>query len=146
MILETRTVIDAPPSRVFACFEDMEALYVRWHPDHRVFRWIKGRGCKEGNVFYFNETIAGRKYPKKVVFTEVRPGAYIAFAPVWCIVRLVLPRMSFEMRDQGGKTELIALRMGPLTIRMHRREFEIIRRHMQEEGENLKRIVEAAKT
>ena len=38
----------------------MEHDYLRWHPDHALFRWVSGSGVKEGNVFYFEERVAGK--------------------------------------------------------------------------------------
>jgi hypothetical protein len=36
--------IRSTPERFFAFFERMDANYLRWHPDHRLFRWESGQG------------------------------------------------------------------------------------------------------
>jgi hypothetical protein len=41
MILSQTTMIAAPAERVFAFFEEMEANYTSWHPDHITFRWLQ---------------------------------------------------------------------------------------------------------
>ena len=146
MILEHKILVHGQPERLFQFFEDMEMNYTHWHPDHHHFEWRKGRGCLEGNVFFFDETIAGQRQPKEVVFTRVEPDRMIEFAPTNRFFRLFLPSIMFEFQPEGDHTWLvarIALRMGPVARWLHRKEFELVRKHMREEGENLKLMVEA---
>lgn len=42
MTLEDRTLIEAPPERVFGFFEHMDENYFAWHPDYVAFRWTDG--------------------------------------------------------------------------------------------------------
>lgn len=150
MVFEDTILIEAPPERVFAFFRDMEAHYLDWHPDHLAFRWIEGDSLQEGNVCYFEEQIAGEVLKKKVRFRNVVPNRYIAFVPTGWLLRLFLPRMSFEMEERGGGATLfraqIHLRVGPLGARWHREQFDAVRRHMKEEGENLKAWAEEQKS
>lgn len=39
MILQDSTLIMVRPEAVFRFFEEMEAHYLAWHPDHVLFRW-----------------------------------------------------------------------------------------------------------
>ena len=145
MILEHDILVGAAPSALFRFFEKMEENYTAWHPDHHHFVWRKGRGCKEGNVFFFDETIAGQRQPKEVVFTKVVPDRSIEFAPTNRFFRLFLPSISFRFEPEGRATRFVAqivLRMGPLARWLHRKEFEVVHQHMREEGENLKSMVE----
>ena len=146
MLLEDRIVIAAPASRIFAFFDDMEAHYADWHPDHILFEWRGKKGVAEGNVFYFEERIGGKLMRKQVVFTRVRRDRLMVFAPTSRLLRLFLPRLSFETRETAEGTEFVAqivVRAGPLAQWANRREFDAVRRHMREEGENLKRLMEA---
>jgi len=125
----------------------MESNYTRWHPDHICFEWRKGPGVARGNVFYFEETITGEHQKKEVAFTDVIPDRYLEFAPTNGFFRLFLPRISFEMKQIGSKTELVAqvvIRMGPIAAWFHKQQIALVRQHMCEEGENLKKLVEAA--
>lgn len=145
MLLEDRTLIEAPPERVFGFFDAMAQNYLRWHPDHARFEWRQGDRVAVGNTFYFEEVIAGRLLKKEVVFTAVEPGRFMAFAPTWWLMRLFLPSMTFETRPHGTGTEFVAairVRTGPVGARLNRREFDAVRQHMREEGENLKRLME----
>jgi uncharacterized protein YndB with AHSA1/START domain len=147
MILHDTTLIDAPPEAIFRFFEDMEDHYLQWHPDHVLYRWVSGRGVSEGNIFYFEEYIAGKLLKKRVVFTRVIPNRHIEFAPTFWIMRLFLPRMLFRIEPEPAGCRFSAevhLRMGPLAQRAHKKELAAVREHMRVEGLNIKRIVEAA--
>ena len=108
MLLEDRISIDAPASRIFAFFDTMDRHYRDWHPDHIRFEWRQGTGVAPGNVSYFEETIAGKRMKKQVVFTLIESNRRIVFAPTNRLFRLVLPEMSFETEPAGHGSEFIA--------------------------------------
>ena len=147
MILRDVTEMDVPAAAVFEFFEEMEAHYTAWHPDHVLFRWVRGRGLTEGNVFYFEEFIGGKLLKKKVRFTRVVPDEHMEFAPTFWLMRLFLPRLLFRIEALPlGGCRVIAenhMRIGPLAARLNRRELDAVRDHMRIEGVNLRRIVEA---
>lgn len=145
MTLEDRTLIKAPPERIFGFFEHMDENYLAWHPDHVAFRWTKGRGLEPGVEFYFEEHIGGKLLKKTVRFSKVAPFRYIEFEPTWWLMRLILPRFSFEIQPQDRASLFIAkipVRTGPIGAWLNRREFDAVRQHMKEEGQNLKRMME----
>jgi hypothetical protein len=139
------TSIGAPAERVFAFFEAMAENYRRWHPDHVAFRWLSGDGLRRGATASFEEYIGGKLLRKTVVFAEIEPGRYVAMAPTNRLIRFVLPRLSFRMESEGAGCRLTAevvVRTGPVGAWLNRREFDAVRRHMREEGENLRTLVE----
>lgn len=146
MILREITEVRAPAAAIFRFFEQMERHYLHWHPDHRLFRWVDGRGVSENTVFYFEEIIAGRLLKKRVVFTRIERDRHIEFAPTSRLMRLFLPRMLFRVEPlPDGACRVVAeihLRMGPLAQRLKRRELDAVREHMRVEGVNLAAIVE----
>ena len=145
MLLRDTIRIRATPEQVFAFFETMDANYLRWHPDHRLFRWEEGRGLREGVVFYFEEEIGGKVMKKRVVFTRIEPNRHIEFTFENRLLRFVLPRIVFRTEPEAGGIQFIAelhIRTGPIGAWLNRREFNAVRQHMREEGENLKRILE----
>ncbi|WP_416840033.1 SRPBCC family protein [Haloferax sp. DFSO52] len=146
MQLEARTKIDAPAEAVFRFFETMESNYERWHPDHIEFRWNDERGLTEGSEAYFEERIAGKVQRKTVEFTEVVPNRYLEFRPSSRLIALLMPSISFtiEPRQDGCTlTQRIRVRTGPIGAWANRREFDAVRKHMREEGENMKQILES---
>jgi signal transduction histidine kinase/nitroreductase/ActR/RegA family two-component response regulator len=146
MILRDQIDVQAPAQAVFAFFENIEHHFLSWHPDHRLFRWVQGRGVAIGNVFRFEEIIAGKLKRKTVRFTRIEPGRVIEFAPTFWLMRLLLPRMLFrcDPQDAGALRVVteIHLRVGPLAARLNRREFDAVRAHMRLEGINLARILQ----
>lgn len=109
-------------------------------------RWPLGQGVQLGNRFYFEEVIAGKLLKKSVAFTRVEVGRHIEFTPTSWLMRLFLPRLAFRTEVMSsGRFRFIAeifLRVGPLGVRLNRREFDAVREHMRIEGINFKRFAE----
>lgn len=139
--------IDSTAETFFGFFENMDENYVRWHPDHRAFRWVEGQGAREGVEFHFEEVIGGKLMKKHVVFTRVEPKHYLEFTFTNRVLRFVLPKISFRAEDLNGGIQVTAeiyIRTGPVGAWLNRKEFAAVRQHMREEGVNLKRILESA--
>jgi hypothetical protein len=148
MILRSEIRIQARPEHVMEFFEAMEENYTRWHPDHHRFEWIEGRGVAEGVVFEFDEEVAGKRQKREALYTHVVEGQHLEFAPTSKLIRLFLPRMLFRLSPQGDGllfVQELHVRIGPLGAWLNRNEFEAVRQHMKEEGENLKRLLEGGK-
>jgi hypothetical protein len=147
LTFEDRIFIAAPPEQGFAFFQQMEASYTRWHPDHIAFEWRKGRGLTVGNVFWFSETINGKRLDKEVRITEVVPDRLLAFEPTSWLFRAFLRRMSFAFHPEPGghvfEARIVMRGIGPLGRRLNRADFAAVERHMAEEGRNLKILLEA---
>lgn len=143
---EDSIAIGAEPAAGFAFFENMEANYTRWHPDHLKFEWRQGRGLAVGNIFYFEERIAGKLQKKETRITEVVPNRYFAFTMVNPVFRFFLPHLSFGFEPTAAgflfRAELRLHGIGPLGRRLNRREFAAVDVHMAEEGRNLKALLE----
>lgn len=145
MILEDTVRIQVPRERIFSFFERMDTCYTEWHPDHIEFRWVKGKSVAEGNEFLFKEKIAGSVQEKTMRFTKVVAYEHIEFTPTSWLVRLLMPRLLFRIQRDGSGSRVTAeihVRTGPLGAWLNRREFDAVRQHMHEEGENMKQILE----
>lgn len=147
MILRDQIEVRADTAAFFDFFAGMsQERYLRWHPDHKVFRWTSGCGLQVGNRFYFEEVIAGKLLKKSVRFTRIEPPHHLEFAPTFWLMRLMLPRLVFRTEPIGdGAFRFVAeifLRVGPLAARLNRREFDAVREHMRIEGLNFKRYAE----
>lgn len=147
MILRDSIKVDAPLARLFEFFDGMSnERYLRWHPDHKLFRWTEGRGIKVDNHSYFEEVIAGKLLRKSVKFTRIEQDRHIEFAPTFWLMRLFLPRLVFraEVAAPGAFLFIaeIFLRAGPIGARLNKREFDAVREHMRVEGLNFKRYAE----
>jgi len=147
MIFQDSTRIKSSPGNIFQFFENMEENYIKWHSDHIVFKWVKGRGLKEGNISYFEERIDGELFKKSVVYTNIIPNRYIEFVPANRIMRIFLHRMTFRIEPGEGyctlTAQVVLKWVGPIARKLNENQFEQIRKHMKEEGENLKMILES---
>ena len=147
MILQDSIRIEAPAESAFNFFNDMADNYVRWHPDHLSFKWLEGNSVKVGSIFYFEEIINGEKQKKAMRFTAVKPGLMLEFTPMNLIVRYFMPSLKFETEPINEHsccfTATIRIRLSPIGQRLNAKEFDAVRKHMREEGENLKRLLEA---
>jgi uncharacterized protein YndB with AHSA1/START domain len=139
--------IEAPPEKVYAFFENIEENYTKWHPDHRVFRWMTEGGLKQGAVAYSEQMVGGKLHKLRARFTKVVPNHLVEFKWVNPISRFIAPRNTrvFEATDTGCK--FIAegdIRLGWISSRMKRVRAALDqgRVHLKEEGENLKQLVE----
>jgi hypothetical protein len=144
MILRTETWIGTSAAEIRRFFDGLEENYTRWHPDHHAFNWVHGRGLAEGVVCEFDETVAGKRQRKTVVYTRVADD-HVEFAPTSRLIRMLLPRMLFRITPEGDGCRVVQevhVRVGPLGARLNRKEFEAVRQHMREEGENLKELLE----
>mgnify|MGYP002622046363 FL=1 len=146
MILSQTTMIAAPAERIFAFFDRMEVNYTRWHPDHITFRWLQDGRQAVGNRFYFEERIHGQHLKRTMCYTKVMPNRLIEFVPDNALIRFFLRRVSFIIEPLDGRcrfTQEVQIRIGPIGKRLNRAGFAAVEKHMREEGENLKAIMEA---
>jgi uncharacterized protein YndB with AHSA1/START domain len=138
--------IHARPERVYAFFENLERNYTKWHPDHVVFRWVKGGGLEEGATAYAEQRMRGKLHRLPVRFTKVIPNRLIEFEWVNPLARFFAPRNVWIFEATNGGCRFIAeceIRLGWISSRMShvRRALDRGRTHLREEGENLKRLV-----
>lgn len=149
MIVSQSTEMTAPPEAVHAFFEAMEEKYTRWHPDHIVFRWQQpGRGVEVGSAFYIEERINGQLLKRTMRFTRVEPARHLEFAPASRLIRFFLKRVVFSIEPAGAGcrlTQTLHIRIGPIGYWLNCRGFAAVEKHMREEGQNMKAMLERAR-
>ncbi len=127
-----------------------DETYRAWHPeDHVALRWIKGEPWKEGSVVYAEEYIHGKLHKLKFLVAKVVPNREIQFCPASRLLRIYFPMNAFLIEPKGDSCVFTAtgrLRVGRLARALASKKLETgiasARKHMKEEGENLKRILE----
>jgi hypothetical protein len=98
---------------------------------------------------YAEEYIHGKLHKLKFLIKEVVPNRKIEFVPVSRLLRIYFPRNTFSIETRDGScvfTASCVLRVGRLVKLLARNRLEqgllSMRKHMKEEGENMKRILE----
>ncbi len=147
--IEIRTT----PERIFEFFYNLvdDESYRAWHPDdHVAMSWTKGSPWQEGSVVYAEEYIDVELYKLTFIVTRVVPNRKIEYAPVSRFRRRYAPKYTFSVEPKNAGcifTATVHIRV-PLLPRLLagkkvERGLSSIRKHMKEEGENLKKILEA---
>jgi len=144
--LEDRVEVDAPPEVVWAWLSALADQYTEWHPDHISARWIRGEPNQVGSRLEAIEYLAGHR--EKLIFemTGVDPPRRLEYR-ILGPHAFLLPggRFVIALRDHGSVFRAaIDIRWGRLAARVFRRRMEALRTHMHEEGQSLKRLIEAS--
>jgi hypothetical protein len=127
----------------------MPQEYVSWHPDHVVCRVIKASMLQPGSEIECQEYLHGKLHTMRLRLTKIDPGRRVEYEIE------ALGKGAFEAIQKGEEVEFVAeLGLGteaPLVGRMvdtilcvlFDRQLKAMRQHMQEEGQNLKKIIES---
>ncbi len=150
IVLRDEIEIAASPERIFDWFAHFRENYLDWHPDHVDCQYLKGESMyDEGAVVYCEEYLHGELHKLRLRLTKLEPNRRIDYA--------LMPGMTgaFALEPRGERTAFIAYLyfgidfplIGPLLDRIMRAglasRIAAFERHMAEEGENLKRLLEA---
>ncbi len=138
-------VIDAPPDAIWRWLADLPAHYTEWHPDHVSAVWERGGPDQIGSIMRAVEVLGGTRETLRMELTSIDPPhrfEYRMRGPI----SMLLPGGAFTVTpvDCGSRfTASISYRFGPLTERFFKNRVAALTRHMREEGESLKRIIES---
>jgi uncharacterized protein YndB with AHSA1/START domain len=153
VVLEHSIEIKAAPEKVFEFLSDLvdDKSYRAWHSDdHVALRWLEGPPWQEGSVVHAEEYIGGELHKLTFIVTRVVPNREIEYVPASRFHRRYAPKFTFsvEPRDAGCVFTATVHARIPLLLRFLskkrvERGLSSARKHMKEEGENLKRILEA---
>jgi uncharacterized protein YndB with AHSA1/START domain len=142
--IEDSIRVDAPPERVWSWLSDLAQHYLEWHPGHVSAEWVRGQPNRVGSVLRAVEDLGGHREVLRFEMTRVEPPHRMAYR-VRGAHSIVLPGGAFVVSpDDGGSTFTARLhyRFGAVTEMLFRRRITVLRAHMREEGENLKRLIE----
>jgi uncharacterized protein YndB with AHSA1/START domain len=138
-------VVDVAPDRVWRWLTGFAEHYLVWHPDHVSAVWEQGEPNQVGSVLKVVEYLGGHREVLRFEMTEVDPPRRMGYR-ILGSHGVLLPGGAFTITaDDGGSrfTASIQYRFGVVTEWFFRQRVAALRTHMREEGENLKRLVEA---
>jgi hypothetical protein len=139
-------VIHSPPEPIWDWLSDLADHYTEWHPDHVSAEWERGEPNRVGSILRAVEHLGGIREELRFELTSLEPPhrfEYRMRGPI----SLLLPGGAFNVQPHNGDSQFeasISYRFGRLTERVFRHRVAALKRHMAEEGENLKRIIETA--
>jgi hypothetical protein len=152
IVLRDSIDIKTTPEKLFNFLTSLvdDESYRAWHhDDHVALRWLKGQPWEEGSVAYAEEYLHGNLHRLKFIVTKVVPNKEIEYVPVSRLLRRYFPKNKFSIEQKGGTCTFIAsgiFRRGWLLKTFFKKRLEqnlvSVKKHMKEEGENLKRILE----
>jgi hypothetical protein len=139
--------IDTAPEKIFngliSVFSS-EENFKTWHKDHVKCQWLKGKPFEIGSVLYVEEYLHEKLHKLKFVGTLLKPNKKIEYKLLFP-ASIICPYGSFTIEQKGEScifTATLSFRMGWLFLIFAKGRVEAIKKHMKEEGENLKMITE----
>jgi hypothetical protein len=152
VILTDSIKIETTPEKLFnflTSIADDQSYKALHKDDHVSFRFLKGQDWAEGSVIYAEEYIHGKLHKLKFRITEIVPNKKIEYVPVSPFLRRYFPKNEFIIEQKEGSCLFIAsgtYRLGWIAKTFFKKAVKdglnSVKKHMKEEGENLKRILE----
>lgn len=140
-------LINVPPERIWAWLNDLPLHYRDWHPGHVTCRYEQGKSLETGAMLYVEEYIHQRLHRLRLRATEVVPVRLMRYRSRGFRGAFILEpaeqgtRFTAEL-DFGTTTPVIARILDAVLRRLMKRQLSALQTHMQEEGGNLKAILE----
>ena len=121
-----------------------EKYFKRWHNDHVKCQWLRGKPFEVGSILYVEEYLHGGLHKMKFLGTKVEPNRKIEFKLLFP-TSIMCPQGSFTIEPKAEScifSAMLSFRLGWLTSIFAKGRVAEIKKHMQQEGENLKRLLE----
>ena len=144
-MLKDSIEINASVEKIWEFFDNLDMNYKSWHPEaHIGCCWIKGRPHKEGSVAYFEEILDGKLCKIKILCTKVEKYKRVeckSFFPL----SIFHPKGIYLFESNGKQSVFTAINHMRIPTLFNRKILSLVEateRHMKEEGENLKKLLE----
>jgi hypothetical protein len=147
--------IKTTPEKIFGFLTGIvdDETYKRWHTDDHVsFQWLEGEPWAVGSIARAGEIMHGKVHTLKFVVTDVEQNKRIVYAPVSRLLRRFTPYNEFLIETDGDGclfTATVTYRLGRIGKALLGKSIDKgmfgVKKHMKEEGENLKALLEGGK-
>ena len=145
LLLKDTVEINTTPEKIWEFWANMDKNYKALHPeDHILFQWTKGRPMEEGSTIYAEEVVGGKLLKGKVTCVDVVPNR--KFALTLPFPRSLFCKYEYLIEPRGDNTAFIAfthLKFPGFARKRIQAIVEVGKKHVREEGENLKKILES---
>ena len=140
--------IKTTPEKIWNFLKNPEN-YTIWHPqDHIKVIWTEGKPFEVGSKFYSEQRVFGKVQKYNAKIQEIIPNRKIVFTFKFP-VSLISPEIEWHIEPKGSNTVFTAisyLRAGYLLKKVFKKGMNKLieehNRHVGEEGENLKKLLE----
>ena len=140
--------IKTSPEKIWNFLKNPEN-YTIWHPqDHIKVIWTEGKPFEVGSKFYSEQRVFGKVQKYNAKIQEIIPNRKIVFTFKFP-VSLISPEIEWRIEPKGSNTVFTAisyLRAGYLLKKVFKKGMNKLieehNRHVGEEGENLKKLLE----
>ena len=131
--------------QVFFWLKNLDKHFKDWHPDH--VNWINETGSlNENDVAYYEEYIHGKLHKVKSKIIKIEENKKIEFKNLFPM-SILSPKGSFIIDDRGKScifTATLSIRFGRMFSIFAKPRVDAFKKHIREEGKNLKRILESS--
>ena len=139
--------IHTTPEKVFngliKVFSTQE-YFKKWHKDHVKCNWTKGEPFEVGSILYCEEYLHGDLHKMKFVSTKKEQNKIIEYKLLFP-TSIICPKGSFIIEPKEGScifTATLSFRFAWLFQKFAKNRVEAVTKHMKEEGEHLKKLLE----
>jgi len=142
-----KTIIFCTPQKAYSklvYFFQSTAHYKEWHKDHISCYWNKGKDFSVNSILYAKELLNGIPFLLGFKIIKNDPNKEIEFKMLFPFL-LLCRGGYFIFLHNNTMTEITAqleFRGGNIIRKVFNKEIESIRKHMREEGQNIKKNVE----
>jgi hypothetical protein len=148
-IIESSVEIKTTPDKIWDFFYNLENNYKEWYPEeHHFFHWTKGEPLEIDSKFDSLEIVDGHKTRLKGKCIEALKNKEIAFKPAFP-ASIMCTKLEWIFEPKGETTIFIAktyYKFGKIFLTLKNgtanQIMEITKKHMDTEGQNLKKILE----
>ncbi|WP_462317294.1 SRPBCC family protein [Marinilabilia sp.] len=148
-IVEVSTPVFAPADQIWDFLKHLEKNYQKWHPkDHFLWRWTKGQPLKAGSEFYCTGKMDDHQSRIKGKIYEAVLNQKVIIKPFWP-VSFLCPEIEWAIseKEKGALfTARTCYRFGWIYRHLApgrvRSVLTTTRQHMEEEGRNMKKLLE----
>lgn len=145
-ILKDSVEINAPVEKVWEFFDHLDVNYKSWHEDaHITCRWLKGRPHEEGSIAYFEEYLDGKLCKIKAITIKVEKYRTVETRAPFP-VSLIHTKGTYIFEPKGNSSVFTAINHFRVPSLFNKKLLSLVaatEKHMREEGENLKKIIES---
>jgi hypothetical protein len=152
IVLTESIEIEATPEKLFNYLISIvdDESFKRLNTDNISFRWLKGQPWTVGSIAQAEKYLQGKPHGFRFVVSKVVPHHHIEYMPASRLMRVFFPKKEFIIERQENTCLFVSsatFRIGWIGETFFKKKIDegllSFRAYLQEEGKNLKKLMEA---